>query len=225
MLSLLAALPSLAQEDGLATYDPSAGAGAITSFTGVGYLALVAFFLFRLFQRRAKRATTERIGGSESSAENDSDSDEEDEQQLAQEAVQAAGKTTPVRALIGTVQVTALAVGMYFLAVNVEAYMVGMQLPDNYTARNIGSTLRVSVVGAAYLATFVFSANALGLAALTLKLAMFGDDEGLPGRRAQSTGQALPRLRVTDNIGDIRAAFDQIESDAARKAADKSRKS
>ncbi len=54
-------LPSLAMDapSSEAAYDPSAGAEFFTTIAGVGYVGVVGFLLFRLLQRRAKRATSE----------------------------------------------------------------------------------------------------------------------------------------------------------------------
>lgn len=200
-------------------YDPSAGADAISGVTGVLYLALVAFFLFRLFQRRAKRFTSERIGGTSTASTEDDSSDDEDEVDVrqGQPQEQPFAPTSPIKSLIGTIQFGALSVGCFYLASYIEGYMLGLDLPDNYTARNIGSALRLTVVGAAYLATFIFSANTLGLAALTLKLALFGDDDydAAAADRRRAAREAPPKVRVTDDLDAVRAAFDQVEREAA----------
>lgn len=53
---------------------------------------------------------------------------------------------------------------LFLFSTNISKYFGGQDLPDQYTARNITVTIRTAVGGLAYLATFIFGANALGLA-------------------------------------------------------------
>lgn len=45
-----------------------------------------------------------------------------------------------------------------------DGYFDGQEIPSQYTAHNITVTLRTVIRGLAYLLTFLFGANALGLA-------------------------------------------------------------
>ena len=46
----------------------------------------------------------------------------------------------------------------------IDGYFARQELPSQYTAHNITITLRTVVRGLAYLVTFLFGANAVGLA-------------------------------------------------------------
>ncbi len=52
---------------------------------------------------------------------------------------------------------------LFLFTSTVDGYFDGQQLPDQYTARNITITIRTIVRGLAYLCTFIFAANAVGL--------------------------------------------------------------
>ncbi|KAL3162076.1 hypothetical protein ABBQ38_009142 [Trebouxia sp. C0009 RCD-2024] len=75
----------------------------------------------------------------------------------------------------GAIQASFFTYLLFLFSTNISKYFGGQDLPDQYTARNITVTIRTAVGGLAYLATFIFGANALGLAGLTLKLAFFPD--------------------------------------------------
>jgi hypothetical protein len=60
----------------------------------------------------------------------------------------------------------------------VDAFFDGAGLPDGYTQRNIAVTLRTVGRGLAYLLTFIYAANGLGLAGLAVQLVFYPDDEG-----------------------------------------------
>jgi len=52
----------------------------------------------------------------------------------------------------------------------VDGYFDRQELPDQYTARNITVTLRTVARGLAYLLTFLFGANCVGLSGESLSL-------------------------------------------------------
>ncbi len=52
---------------------------------------------------------------------------------------------------------------LYLFSNSVSTYFGRQEVPDQYTAKNITVTIRTAVGGLAYLATFIFGANALGL--------------------------------------------------------------
>lgn len=130
-------------------------------------------------------------------------------------------------------QMAAFTVLAYYLASSLESYAAGLTLPDQYTARNLTSALRTIVVAAAYLATFLLGANTIGLAGmhgvvcgappcdrctgLTLKIAVYGDQDDTPQRAARPK-DTLPKVRITDDVDTVRAAFDALEREALQKA-------
>ena len=70
--------------------------------------------------------------------------------------------------------------------------------------------------GLAYLLTFLFAANAVGLTGLALQLALFPDADIDKPPTAPRPGADLPRVSLTDDIGDIRRAFAEIERQSLR---------
>ncbi len=52
---------------------------------------------------------------------------------------------------------------LFLFSTSISTYFGRQELPDQYTAKNITVTIRTAVGGLAYLATFIFGANALGL--------------------------------------------------------------
>jgi hypothetical protein len=63
----------------------------------------------------------------------------------------------------GAAQAGGLAYGMWLVSTGVDAYFDRQALPNQYTVRNITVTIRTVTQGLAYLATFIFGANAVGL--------------------------------------------------------------
>ena len=78
----------------------------------------------------------------------------------------------------GAFQALAIATLLYQVCVRVDAFFDGAGLPDGYTQRNIAVTLRTVGRGLAYLLTFIYAANGLGLAGLAVQLVFYPDDEG-----------------------------------------------
>ena len=71
--------------------------------------------------------------------------------------------------------------------------------------------------GLAYLLTFIFGANAVGLSALAAQLALFPDVAAdSPAARKAADPDALPNIKLTDNLYDIRRAFDEVQRQAER---------
>lgn len=64
ILSLLSGVaPYSAVAEEALSYNPSGGEGMIQNVSGAAYIVLVAYFLYRVLTRRAKRATEEKIAG------------------------------------------------------------------------------------------------------------------------------------------------------------------
>ena len=72
----------------------------------------------------------------------------------------------------GAIQASFFTYLLFLFSTNISKYFGGQDLPDQYTARNITVTIRTAVGGLAYLATFIFGANALGLAGQFAALAV-----------------------------------------------------
>lgn len=189
------------------TYNAAGQSEFITNVTGVLYVGLVAYFLYKVFTRRAAKFTSERIGGA--SGDEAAAPSEAEDPELTQPV-----RVTPVNAFLGVVQAGAIAAGLFVFATKVDTVFESTALPDQYTARNISITVRTIIRGLVYLAAFVFGANSIGLAALTLKLLIFGDDEEevrAPAAPARPR-DALPKVGLTSDIEDIMKAFDEAST-------------
>ena len=103
---------------------------------------------------------------------------------------------------------------LYLLSTATDSFFASRELPTQYTARNIAILIQTVVRGLAYLITFIFGANAIGLASLGVALIVAPDwVESENGRSmAVRKGQPdLPKVKVTDDIFAIRRAFKEAE--------------
>lgn len=152
-------------------YAPGQGADVVKNIAGLAYAALLAFWLFKVIGRRVKRGTTERLA-SERDEDQEADNTPDDTEVSAGAAA------------LGALQAGFFTYLLYLFSTSISTYFGRQELPDQYTAKNITVTIRTAVGGLAYLATFIFGANALGLTGLALKLALFPDTANNPGKDA-----------------------------------------
>lgn len=190
----------------------------------------------RLFSKRAKQAKTERIASviSASASEtvaplkaikvkktngtDDDDDDDEEEEDILSSSSDADANVTPVNTLVGAAQAAFICTLLFQGCKVVDAFFDGQTLPTQYTAHNIAVLVQTVVRGLAYLLTFIFGANALGLSALTLQLALYPDSLKEEGR-VVSKDEPLPRVSLTDDIFAIRKAFELADRQGKAKAA------
>jgi len=124
---------------------------------------------------------------------------------------------TPLRS--GFAQAGTICYLLYLATTAVDGFFGAKTLPDQYTARNIAVLVSTVARGLFYLITFIFGANALGLAALGVQLIV--DPEGVSSSGGRRRGQEdrLPDVKITDDLFAIRRAFKEAEEMGRRRAA------
>jgi len=104
LVSTLALSPSSLAMDAV-VYSPQDGAETLKTVAGVAYIGLVIFYFIRLFQKRADKFTSERVGSS-SVDEKDASAIEDDEEmdaldlEAAAAAASAEDNVTPLQCLM-----------------------------------------------------------------------------------------------------------------------------
>lgn len=152
--------------------------------------------------------------GAASTEESKTEEQEEDPYLIYDQSV------SPWESLFGAAQALGIAAVLYIFATKMDGVFFSVELPDQYTARNVSVTVRTIVRGLVYLATFIFAANGIGLAALTLKLFIFGDDEPSRTPDKPKIPDNIPKVGLTSNPEDVMRAFDEV-SDPSRYKKDK----
>ena len=206
--ALVSCDPVYAVMDG-SSYNPEQGSETFKNIAGVGYIILVIFYFFRLLKKRAERATTESLASTaQASKRRTGDGREgDDENDLASldgpasavaSSREAPENVTVTQCLIGVAQAGTICFGFYMLSRVVDDYFVHQDLPAQYTARNVALLIQSVVRGLVYLVTFIFGANATGLAALAVQMVV--DPEGVDRGLDQAPKKkkvALPKVKVT----------------------------
>ena len=201
--------PSWAASAMEAIYNPEQGSETLKNVAGIGYIILVIFYFFRLFKKRAERAASVPLGDSKAESVDQLDDlsklDEPEQESEKQKDV------TVLQCFIGVAQAGTICYLFYLLSRVVDDYFLHQDLPSQYTARNITLLIQSVVRGLVYLVTFIFGANATGLAALAVQLVLDpeGVDRGLDQSRPKK--EILPKVKVTDDLGSIRRAFKEAE--------------
>mmetsp|Transcript_31114 Transcript_31114/g.69136 ORF Transcript_31114/g.69136 Transcript_31114/m.69136 type:complete len:331 (-) Transcript_31114:737-1729(-) len=198
-------------------YDNSGGEELIKNIAGVAYILLVGVFLYRVLSRRAKRMKEEKLSGPPANSTNPEDYSvfARLRAKVAPKEQQAPREATALDAFLGAAQAGVLAFGLFVFSSKMQAIIEGQTLPASYTARNISITVRTILLGLSWLATFIFSANALGLMGLTVQMVLFPeslkDDEADRAAR-RAAGPQLPKVSVTSKPDEVRRAFDAAAS-------------
>lgn len=210
--------PVYAAVDG-STYNPEQGSETFKNIAGVGYIILVVFYFFWLLKKRAERATTESLASTAQASKNRAGvgTREGDENDLAgldgpsssgspgspglsatTSSRESPADVTVTQCLIGVAQAGTICFGFYLLSRVVDDFFVHQDLPTQYTARNVALLIQSVVRGLVYLVTFIFGANATGLAALAIQMVVDpeGVDRGLD-QTPKKKKEPLPKVKVT----------------------------
>lgn len=191
-------------------YDNAAGSESLKAVFGVGYAVLVGIFAIRLLRRRAARAKSERVSGKQDGAGAEAAPPQPQEPPPE-------GRATPWGAFYGAAQAAALCAVLWTLTSGLSGYFDARPLPSNYTASNLTVAVKTAVEGLAYLLTFLFGANAVGLSALGVQLLLFPDSADAAQQVPKAADPAaLPKIKLTDNLYDIRAAFEEVQRQASK---------
>lgn len=230
LLSLI--LPTVAFADDTVAYNAGSQSEFLQNLAGVVYVGLVAYLLYKVFTRRAKRFTSEvRPGRAAPCMHNVNNapvplrflngpicatlvqkltSANEEVVQAEDPELAEPLSVTPFDALIGAVQALGIAAGLYIFATKMDGVLLAAPLPEQYTVRNMAVTVRTVLRGLVYLATFIFAANGVGLSALALKLLVFGEDERDPAvSDSPKIPKNIPNVGLTSNLDDVMRAFDE----------------
>lgn len=198
-----------------ASYSPEQGSETLKNVAGIGYIILVIFYFFRLLKKRAEKAASEPLSSSSQST-GGTDAEDDGLSRLDRgngqgEASQQQDDVTVIQCLIGVAQAGTICFLFYLLSRVVDDYFAHQDLPSQYTAQNITLLIQSVVRGLVYLVTFIFGANATGLAALSIQLVIDpeGVDRGLDQPKPKK--EALPKVKVTDDMGSIKRAFKEAE--------------
>lgn len=97
---------------------------------------------------------------------------EEERKKIDEERSKKTKELTAMQSFTGGVTGIGISIVLYLFASKISASFDGKSLPESETVRQISITVRTIVEGLAYLATFVYAANGVGLIALAGQKAM-----------------------------------------------------
>lgn len=184
----------------------------VTNTAGLAFTLGVAFLLFRLLRKRGKDAVQNKVRSSDTSTS-------VQEPPVDEEYV----LPDPLQTLFGGLQAGGIALAMWYLTSNVDAFLSGRPLPSGYTARNIAVTIKTIALGLCYLGTFVFGANSVGLFGLTLQVLFQPDkvmEEELESRK--ETQKRMKKRKELEALDRELKAAESLLQRAGRSDKDKS---
>jgi len=147
-------------------YNPEKGQ-ELSKLGGGGLLVVVAIYGFsRLLARRATYFSKVRLASR--GEDEDLLSRRLDERKESSDSALAgkgppAEKKGPKDVFTNAAVAGAIFLALYIISSKIDASFSSVDLPEQYTVRQISVTLKTIVVGLSYLACFVYGANALGL--------------------------------------------------------------
>ena len=97
---------------------------------------------------------------------------EEERKKIDEERSKKTKELSAMQSFTGGVTGIGISIVLYLFASKISAAFDGKSLPESETVRQISITVRTIVEGLAYLATFVYAANGVGLIALAGQKAM-----------------------------------------------------
>lgn len=203
--------PAAAAAEDLVSYDNAAGFDNIQNVFGVGYAMLVAVFAWRLLSRRIKRAKSEKLSKAGSADEAAPQPQRWSKALLPANATpEQEESATPLSALYGAAQAAVIFSLLWTFTSQVSDYFDAKMVPVNPLAAKVTNSVKTIAEGLAYLLTFIFGANAVGLVALAVQLALFPGCVSTPQAK-EVDPKALPKINITDDLYSIRKAFEEVQ--------------
>jgi len=129
---------------------------------GFMYLTFFGIFVLRLFKKRAKFATSTKLATKKS------------EEKMLKEFEDRKKPPTALDSFSGAAVAFVISYIFYQGSVKIDAGFAKQAVSEKYSIAQITITIRTIVSGLAYLATFVFGANATGLLLLGTQAALKG---------------------------------------------------
>jgi hypothetical protein len=139
---------------------------------------------------------------------------EEERKKIDEDRAAKTKALTAMQAFTGGLTGIGISVVLYAFAAKVSESFDGKALPESETVRQISITVRTIVEGLAYLATFVYAANGVGLVALAGQKAMnyFNGEDLLDeakrelAERDAAEAEAEAKKKAKDDDNDINVA-------------------
>ena len=89
--------------------------------------------------------------------------DAKKEGEIVSEPTGPAERKGPKDVFTNAATVGAISLALFVFSTKLDGYISSIELPDQYTVRQVSVTLKTIVVGLSYLACFIYGANTLGL--------------------------------------------------------------
>mmetsp|Transcript_11059 Transcript_11059/g.44532 ORF Transcript_11059/g.44532 Transcript_11059/m.44532 type:complete len:297 (+) Transcript_11059:678-1568(+) len=131
---------------------------------GLLFTAFCCWYFLKVVKKRAARAKDIRLSNTSSSEERKRRNDED---------LVKARNLSAQQSFVGGITGLGISFLLFGFAQNIQADFDGRALPESYQVRQITVTVRTIVEGLAYLATFIYAANGVGLMALGLQKCIF----------------------------------------------------
>ena len=150
---------------------------------GLFFTVFCCWYFFRVVKKRAARAKNIRLSKFQSRVQRESRDDEE---------LVRARDLSARQAFFGGITGLSISFLLFGFAKTIQANFDGRAVPDSYQVRQITITVRTIVEGLAYLATFIYAANGIGLISLGLQKCL--------GNKVSTGEDTDSRLPESENV-------------------------
>lgn len=136
---------------------PTEEATPLQNLFGVLFTGFSFWYFVRAVKRRSGKAREFRVANQ---------LPEEERKRIDEERAAKTKALSPMQSFTGGATGIGISIVLYMFASKITGSFDGKALPESETVRQISITVRTIVEGLAYLATFVYAANGVGLIAL-----------------------------------------------------------